>query len=559
MATTMVMNEPEHQRGCGTRRMGNQGRHQFDRKDHLIQRILRKFAAAWPLVLFVLLPALTHAETALQAWVQRYDGPGSGSDYAYAIAVDGSNNVIVTGYTWDNTGFYNYATIKYSASGLPLWTNRYNGPGNGDDVARAVAVDCDNNVIVTGWSLGNGSSSDYATLKYSSAGVPLWTNRYDGPGNCSDAAVALAVDGSNNVIVTGYSCGNCYDYATLKYSSAGVPLWTNRYSGPGNNDDRACAVAVDHGGNVIVTGHSFDNASSYDYATLKYSSVGVPLWTNRYNGPGNAEDYAFALVVDSGDNVIVTGDSTNSASGFDYATLKYSSVGVPLWTNLYNGPGNGHDYAYAVAAGLSNQVIVAGSSIGSGGNYDYATIQYSSAGVPLWTNRYNGIGNVDDKAFAMAVDRANDVVVTGYSGAGGGYWRYATIKYSGAGVPLWTQCSREPENRSEAAYAVVVDSSNNVIVTGASSGSAGYYDFATIKYVSVVPPPVIASLQLTNQSFQMRVDDVLQACRVVVEASTNLASWVPVFTNTTPTNVVFYTDPSASNSAARFYRAFQSP
>ena len=141
---------------------------------------------------------------------------------------------------------------------MPLWTNRYNGPGNGDDAASAVAVDGSNNVIVTGYSTGSGSAYDYATIKYSSAGVPLWTNRYNGPGNGDDDACAVAVDGSNNVIVTGYSTGSgsAYDYATIKYSSAGVPLWTNRYNGPGNGDDDAHAVAVDGSNNVIVTGYS---------------------------------------------------------------------------------------------------------------------------------------------------------------------------------------------------------------------------------------------------------------------------------------------------------------
>ena len=42
-------------------------------------------------------------------------------------------------------------------------------------------------------------------------------------------------------------------------------------------------------------------------------------------------------------------------------------------------------------------------------------------------------------------------------------------------------------------------------------------------------------------------------------ASTNLAGWAPVFTNTTPTNVVFYTDPDAGSYSTRFYRAFQFP
>ena len=71
---------------------------------------------------------------------------------------------------------------------------------------------------------------DYATIKYSSAGVPLWTNRYNGLGNSGDFAHAVAVDGSNNVIVTGvHADGTDYpECATIEYSSAGVPLWTNR-------------------------------------------------------------------------------------------------------------------------------------------------------------------------------------------------------------------------------------------------------------------------------------------------------------------------------------------
>ena len=42
---------------------------------------------------------------------------------------------------------------------MPLWTNRYNGPGNGDDYAYAVAVDGSDNVIVTGYSTGSGSTA----------------------------------------------------------------------------------------------------------------------------------------------------------------------------------------------------------------------------------------------------------------------------------------------------------------------------------------------------------------------------------------------------------------
>src|SRR5436190_407960 len=99
----------------------------------------------------------------------------------------------------------------------------------------------------------------------------------------------MAVDGRGNVFVTGYSYGTNgnIDYATIAYSGTGVPLWTNRYNGPANYYDQAIAVAVDGSGNVFVTGSSLGTNGHTDYATIAYSGTGVPLWTNRYNGPGN--------------------------------------------------------------------------------------------------------------------------------------------------------------------------------------------------------------------------------------------------------------------------------
>jgi uncharacterized delta-60 repeat protein len=520
---------------------------------------LRKLQSACLLAALLSIPAATRAETAVQAWVQRYNGTGNGDDYVHGMAVDGSNNVIVTGSSIGIGSGYDYATIKYSSTGVPLWTNRYNGPAYGGDTANAVAVDSSNNVIITGTSSASASGQDYATIKYSSAGVPLWTNRYNGPGNSSDAATAVTVDHSNNVIVTGGSTGSGgnNDYATIKYSSDGVPLWTNRYNGPGNSSEYPNAVVVDGSNSVIVTGYSTGSGSGYDYATIKYSSAGEPLWTNRYSSPGDTSDQANAVAVDSNNDVLVTGTSGGYGNGADYATIKYSSAGEPLWTNLYNGPGSGYDSALSVGADSNNNVIVTGASTGSG-NSDYATIKYSSAGEPLWTNRYNGPGNGSDQANAVAVDGSNNVIVTGASAGSGSGNDYATIKYSSAGEPLWTTRYNGPGNGGDFPYRVAVDHSANVIISGSSPGSTSGSDFATIKYICV-PSPVMAAYQLTSGTFQMQVDNVLQPGTLVIEVCTNLTAWAPVFTNTTLTNVVYYTDPSAGSAAPRFYRAYQFP
>jgi hypothetical protein len=539
MAAMMVRDGSQHQRGQGTQWTGKPGKHQFSQKDNPMKTTLRKLTVAWPLVIFLLLPVLTRAETAVQAWVQPYNG-------GFAVAVDGNDAVIVTGTS---------ATTKYSSAGVPVWTNSFNGPWSSDNEAYAVAVDSDNNVIVTGLS---GYSLVYhcATIKYSSAGAPLWTNTYSGPGSYDDAAEAVAVDGNNDVIIAGYSISSAgtWGYATIKYSSAGVPLWTNRCDWPAGAPSCLDAVAVDGNNDVIVTGYFTGSGGDYNYATIKYSSAGVPLWTNLYNISTNSDSscVAIAVAVDANNDVIVAG-----RTDLDYATIKYSSAGLPLWTNLY-GPLSANNRFCVIALDRSGNVIVARSAAGSGGDSDYLTIKYSSAGLPLWTNYYNGPANGDDYAYAVAVDGSNNVIVTGYSTNSAGGYDYATIKYSGVGVPLWTNRYNGPGNNIDWTTGVAVDRSGNVIVTGQSYDSHGVPDSATIKYICV-PEPVMTGLLLTNGTFQMEVDDVLQPGTLVIEASTDLALWSPVFTNTTPTNVLFYADPDATNYPWRFYRVFQSP
>ena len=127
-----------------------------------------------------------------------------------------------------------------------------------------------------------------------------------------------------------------------------------------------------------------------------------------------------------------------------------------------------------------------------------------------------------------------------------------TLARAGTAVHVcWVQ-------RDSSGTAIAVDGSNNVIVTGASIGSGGDYDFATIAYICV-PSPVMTNLSGTNGKFQMRVGGLLPPGTLGIEASTNLAGWAPVFANTTPTKGLCYTDPEAVGHFWWFYRAFQFP
>jgi uncharacterized delta-60 repeat protein len=423
--------------------------------------------------------------TARQAWVRAYTGIFD--DEAVGIAVDRSGNVYVTGFS-SIPDYSGYVTIKYNARGQEVWTATYAGP-NSINVATAIAVDNSGNVYVTGESgIFNSDNYDYATIKYNSEGEEQWVARYDGPATDNDRATAVAVDDSGNVYVTGSSrgSGTDVDYATIKYDSFGQQQWVARYNGPGNGGDDPVAIAIDSSHNVYVTGFSFGGGTSQDYATIKYDSSGQQQWVARYNGPGNGFDEATAIAIDGSGDVYVTGGSPGSGGTAEYATIKYNAAGQEQWVARYNGPGTGSNGASAVGLDSAGNVYVTGSSFGSNGTYDYATIKYNAAGQEQWVSRYNGPGDLDDFAIAMIVNSSGDVYVTGESSGD-----YATIKYNSSGQEQWVARYNGPANFDDYATAIAVDRLGNVYVTGATGQSDVYYDydFATIKYTQSRPLP----------------------------------------------------------------------
>jgi hypothetical protein len=413
-----------------------------------------------------------------QLWVARYNGPGNAIDRPYAFAVDTEGNVYVTGESSGGGTSIDYATIKYDASGNQLWAARYNGSGNSGDQPVALVVDAVGNVYVMGESSGVGTSIDYATIKYDASGNQLWAARYNGPGNFRDQPVALEVDETGNVYVTGESngTGTSTDYATIKYDASGNQLWVARYNGPGNSHERPIAIEVDETGNVYVTGESNGAGTSTDYATIKYDSSGNQLWVARYNGPGNYSDYIRAFAVDAGGNVYVTGTSKGSDTASDYATIKYDASGNQLWVARYNGPGNGHDSSSAMLLDSMGNVYITGSSMGLGTSYDFGTVKYDANGNQLWVMRYNGA----EHATALGADAAGNVYVMGVRG--GSATGYDVVKYDANGNEFWAAYGTS--DIDDESCAIVIDAAGNIYVTGKSIGTEGNFDYATTKYNS---------------------------------------------------------------------------
>ena len=371
-----------------------------------------------------------------QLWKSEYNGPGNGLDEAHAITVDASGNVYVTGWSAGlaATG-YDYATVKYNSTGVQQWASRYTNTAGGTDEAWDVGVDNAGNVFVTGTSDAAGTNSAATTVAYNSAGTQLFAKRFDGAGGDIDAGYAIYVNpATGDSYITGYtyqSAGADFNYITIKYNLAGVQQWATMYNGPGGNYDEAHAITVDASGNAYVTGYTQTTVlTDYDYATVKYNSAGVQQWAQTYQGTGSDYDRSNAVVLDAAGNVIVTGKSIGAgAAAEDIVTIKYNNGGTLKWSTRYNGPSNGYDEGKALTTDVIGNVYVTGYSYTAGANNDYITIKYDSTGVQQWLTKYNGTGNNADQAVGVAVDGIGNIFISGLSKGAGSNEDFETIKY----------------------------------------------------------------------------------------------------------------------------------
>ncbi len=206
-----------------------------------------------------------------QQWAARYD---NSYDYATDLAVGPQGDVYVTGYSQGSGTSYDYVTIKYSPAGQQGWLDRFHG-GLGEDRPYDLTTDASGNVYVTGETVEAGTGGEFGTIKYSPTGSRQWVARYNGPVDFGpEVGRAVVVDAAGNVYVTGESGGDGTgtDFATVKYSASGLQQWVARYNGSGDTYDDATALAVDRFGRVYVTGRSSRTGGS-EYTTIKYVQI----------------------------------------------------------------------------------------------------------------------------------------------------------------------------------------------------------------------------------------------------------------------------------------------
>lgn len=301
-------------------------------------------------------------------WAEK--AAGLGDDSGTDITVSTAGTIWVTGY-FENDLYSNNDTIfsygtrdafiwKLNQNGGTEWLTHLGGPGFDEGVSIAIdsRMDCYvtgsfRDVIYTNQDTAFGNlSNDIFVAKYDHNGSAVWIETMGGPS--SDRAQCVAVDGQDNICLTGWY--NAYlnvdsirladrqeeDIFLIKMNSMGELLWAKDVAY--RFDERGYEVDFDAQNNVYLLGtlDSFliiEDDSLYnrhlnrptDIFIAKFTANGDYKWSQTLGHYYN--DFCYDMVVVDASEVYITGsfqdttiyitDTLISQGQFDVFTAKF--------------------------------------------------------------------------------------------------------------------------------------------------------------------------------------------------------------------------------------------
>jgi hypothetical protein len=433
----------------------------------------------------------------LHGWARTW-GAG-GQDRGYGVATDSAGGIYVTGSYYYNVDFdpgpgqdmhnsngnRDSFISKFNSNGDFQWARTWDDNASFGGGGNDIATDSQNNVVVAGYFYGTdvdfdpgagqdlhtslGTGGDAYITKFDSDGNFLWARTWGGTDWLDDAALGIAVDGSDNVYASGgfldsvdfdpgagddtHASVGYRDIFLTKFDPGGNHLWAQTFGGA--YDDYVFGCQVDHNNDVYITGWyyqqvDFDPGPGTDmhdsqvdgHAFLsKFDPSGAWQWARTW---GSQDAYGFRVGIDSANDVYVSGgfagtgqfDPTGgtemrTANGSrDCFLEKFAPSGtfnwVRIWDSIASGDNTGGYIGYLAKIDPSDNVYVTGhftqtadldpgpgiSDFTSNGDRDTFVSKLDTSGTFQWARTLGG-SSTDDGA-GVAIDPNGDVYTTGW-------------------------------------------------------------------------------------------------------------------------------------------------
>lgn len=418
-----------------------------------------------------------------------YDGS---SDLALAMFIQPADNKIVVSGVSRIAGDTDYSIARFNKNGTLDTTfdadgKRADDIGNGSDATiKAVATQTDGRILAAGKSsvvrfnpdgaldttfdldgkvkapLGNitsiaiqpngkivvagGDGACFAAARLNSNGSLDTT--FGGIGRvkptCANGyARGIAIQPDGKIVLVGSTKSGSNQLLTVyRYNANGSIDTTFNGSGSSiisinaNYQDFANAVTIQSNCKIVVAGQTLSSANNTDIVVVRYNTDGS--LDASFNDDGIlttdiSQNDMVSSVTQSNGKILVAGSTLNSNA---FALVRYNDNG--LRDQTFDGDGivmtdltlNGLDAGNAVAVQSDGKILVAGYSVFSSTNHDFAVARYNTNGLLDTTYSGDGRANIDfiggvDEGFAIAIDSFGRAVV---GGAASGYVGIARLQ-----------------------------------------------------------------------------------------------------------------------------------
>lgn len=209
-------------------------------------------------------------------------------DMGYSMQVQTDGKIVVAGYAHLNN-HYVFSVARYLTNGTldnTFGTNGYTltPVGTQEDIGIEMAIQADGKIVVGGYSWdATMSGTDFALVRYTAAGVPDNTFGTGGkvvvPTTNSDYARAVTIQPDGKIVLSGQiaTTASDMDFQTMRFLPNGT--LDNTFNGNGvsilplsTGTDVALAALMQPDGKILIGGMAGDNGTDINFALVRYFS-----------------------------------------------------------------------------------------------------------------------------------------------------------------------------------------------------------------------------------------------------------------------------------------------